>query len=77
MIFFELECSDQSSMTKFQGLSGGNTSRADAIASASGVSNSIGLSILGITAARMRCSRAGSPWTTSELTRNWYVTNHF
>ena len=33
------------------------------MASASGVSNRIGLSIFGILAARMRASRAGSPWT--------------
>ena len=63
MIFFELGCSGQSSTTRFQGLSGGNTSSAEQMASASGVSNWIGLSIAGIFAARMRASRAGSPRT--------------
>ena len=38
----------------------GKTSRAEQIASASGVSNMIGLSIFGILAARSRASRAGS-----------------
>ena len=62
-MFFELGCSGQSSTTRFHGLSGGNTSSAEQMASASGVSNRIGLSIFGILAARMRSSRAGSPWT--------------
>ena len=39
------------------------------MASASGVSNRIGLSILGISEARMRCSRAGSPWTFAVASR--------
>src|SRR5438094_511175 len=63
MMFFELGCNGQSSTTRFHGLSGGNTSRAAQIASASGVLNSITLSIFGILSARMRASRAGSPVT--------------
>src|SRR3981189_164416 len=63
MMFFELGCTGQSSTTRFHALSGGNTSRADTMAPASGVSNRIGLSILGILAERMRSTRAGSPWT--------------
>ena len=53
-IFFEFGWSGQSSTSRFQGLSGGNTSRADRIASASGVSNETGVVIAGIFAALMR-----------------------
>src|SRR5262245_36505378 len=63
MMAFELGWSGQSDTTRFQGLSGGKTSRAETMASASAVSNMMGLSILGILAARMRARRAGSPLT--------------
>ena len=43
----------------FQGLSGGNTSRAARMASASGVSNITGLSIAGILVVRSRSARSG------------------
>src|SRR5436190_8219841 len=62
-MFLELGCSGQSSTVRFHGLSGGNTSRAEQIASASGVLNSTGPPIFGIVAARTRASRAGSPRT--------------
>ena len=61
MMFFELGCTGQSDTTWFQGLSGGKTSKAERIASASGVSNITGLAIGGIFAARIRANRAGSP----------------
>src|SRR5262245_27132380 len=64
MMFFELGWSGQSDTSRFQGLSGGNTSRAETMASASVVSNGTGLSNLGILAARIRSKRAGAPWTT-------------
>jgi hypothetical protein len=67
MMFFELGCSGHWSTTRFQGLSGGNTSRVDRTASASGVCNWIGLSTRGILAARMRATRAGSPLTWTAL----------
>src|SRR5438094_195503 len=63
-IFGEFGWSGQSSTTRFHGLSGGNTSRAEQIASASGVSKPTGLVTAGILALRMRSSRAGSPETT-------------
>src|SRR5262245_54475751 len=64
MMAFDFGWSGQSSTTRFQGLSSGKTSSAARIASASGVSNITGLSIFGITALRMRSTRAGSPDTT-------------
>src|SRR5262249_6424569 len=64
MMLFELGCNGQSETSRFQGLSGGNTSRAETMASASGVSNITGLSNFGIFVDRMRSRRAGSPWTT-------------
>src|SRR5262249_30321338 len=64
MMFFELGWSGQSETSRFQGLSGGNTSRAETMASASAVSNGTGLSDFGLFAARTRFKRAGSPWTT-------------
>src|SRR4051794_3512723 len=62
-IFAEFGCVGQSSTTRFHGLSGGNTSRAEQMASASGVSNITGLVIAGILAERTRSTRAGSPAT--------------
>src|SRR5215218_419593 len=59
-IFAEFGWTGQSSTSWFHGLSGGNTSRAEQTASASGVSNETGLSIFGILAARSRSNRAGS-----------------
>ena len=59
-MFFEFGCSGQSETTWFHGLSAGKTSRAEQMASASGVQKRIGLVIGGILAARMRASRAGS-----------------
>src|SRR4051794_19460155 len=62
-IFAEFGWSGQSSTRRFHGLSGGNTSRAEQMASASGVSKLTGFVIAGILAARMRSRRAGSPAT--------------
>src|SRR3954471_10677603 len=59
-IFAEFGWTGQSSTSWFHGLSGGNTSRAEQIASASGVSNDTGRSNFGIFAARSRSNRAGS-----------------
>ena len=53
-------CSGQSVMSWFHGLSGGKTSSAVQIASASGVLNSTGLVTGGSLAARSRFNRAGS-----------------
>src|SRR6516162_8503194 len=58
--FFEFGWTGQSSITRFHGLFAGRTSRAEQIASASGVSNRIGLSMGGIFALWMRSRRAGS-----------------
>lgn len=63
MMFFEFACNGQSETTWFQGLSGGNTSSAEQIASASGVLNITGLVMRGIFAVRIRSSRAGSVFT--------------
>ena len=59
MMFLEFGCSDQSETTWFQGLSAGKTSRAEQMASASGVQKRMGLLIGGIWAEWMRASRAG------------------
>src|SRR3954469_12233478 len=57
---FEFGWTGQSSTTRFHGLSGGNTSRADRMAAASGSSNETGFVMAGILAALMRATRAGS-----------------
>src|ERR1043165_84573 len=62
MMFLELEWTGQSSMTRFRGLSGGNTCKADTISSASGVPERMGLSIRGVLGSPGRSRLAGSPW---------------
>src|SRR4051812_45571084 len=57
---FDLACTGQSVITAFHGLSGGKTSSAEQIASASGVSNMTGLLIGGIDADLIRASRTPS-----------------
>src|SRR5437764_13270030 len=75
-IFCEFGWSAQSLTTRFHGLSSGNTSSAARIASASGVSNEIGLSIFGILALRMRSTRAGSPLTSGFFGSSATATTH-
>src|SRR3954454_1467071 len=64
-IFAEFGWVGQSSTTRFHGLSGGNTSRAEQIASAPGVSNITGLVTAGTSTARIRSTGAGPPDTTA------------
>src|SRR5262245_60658679 len=59
LISFDFGWSGQSAAGVFHGVSRGNTSSAARMASASGVSNTTGLSIFGIFAALIRSRRGG------------------